>query len=190
MIRVNNAIMMNSTFDGKVNLNLDIDLDLGDARRLPDPSAIAVMVTQLLQNKVNEVGGYRYDCSGITASDLLCKRETCESKTKPVVNNVCNFDSIQTLHINETEKIVTVVLKNGNSAVVKCSPTDEFDTEVGFALAYTRSKFGSKSRIRRFIENNAKVTKKPIKKKRRGRKPGSGRKPTSEPVQAETGGSN
>lgn len=189
MIRVSNTTM-DLGLDGKVNVGLHIELDQGDARRLPSPSTIAIMVTQLLQNKVNEVGGYRYDCSCVNFNELFGKGETCEPKAKPVVNNVCNFDSIQTLHINETKKIVTVVLKNGNSAVVKCSPTDEFDTEVGFALAYTRSKFGSKSRIRRFIENNAKVTKKPIKKKRRGRKPGSGRKPTSKPVQAETGGSN
>ena len=172
------------------SIELCIDLDNGDLRRLPSVDEIAILIGNSLRQKVNEVGGYRYDCSGVNFNELFGKGETCEPKTKPVVNNVCNFDSIQTLHINETKKIVTVVLKNGNSAVVKCSPTDEFDTEVGFALAYTRSKFGSKSRIRRFIENNAKITKKPIKKKRRGRKPGSGRKPTSKPVQVETGGSN
>lgn len=84
--------------------------------------------------------------------------------------------SIQTIHVNEAKRIMTVVFSDGTKQIVKCSPEDSFDTEIGFALAIVRKLFNSKSQVRKFIANNAKVIKvpeQPVKPKRtrRPRKP-------------------
>ena len=80
--------------------------------------------------------------------------------------------SIQTIHVNEAKKIMTVVFSDGTHEIVKCSPEDCFDTEIGFALALTRKLFGSKTQVRKFISNNAKILKAPAPQpKKRGRKP-------------------
>ena len=81
-------------------------------------------------------------------------------------------NSIQTIHVNEAKKLMTVVFSDGTHEIVKCSPEDCFDTEIGFALALTRKIFGSKTRVRKFISNNAKILKAPAPQlKKRGRKP-------------------
>ena len=80
--------------------------------------------------------------------------------------------SIQTIHVNEAKKLMTVVFTDGTHEIVKCSPEDCFDTEIGFALALTRKLFGSKTRVRKFISNNAKTLKVPAPQpKKRGRQP-------------------
>lgn len=80
--------------------------------------------------------------------------------------------SAQTIHVNEEKKVVTVVFSDGTKQVVKCSPGDSFDTEIGFALAFARKLFGSKTQVRKYIARNAKVIKTPaVVKPKRGRKP-------------------
>ena len=76
--------------------------------------------------------------------------------------------SIQTIHVNEAKRIMTVVFNDGTKQIVKCSPEDSFDTEIGFALAIVRKLFNSKTQVRKFIANNAKVIKvpEPVKPKR------------------------
>ena len=74
--------------------------------------------------------------------------------------------SIQTIHINEEKKIIVVVFDDGRKQIVKCSPEDSFDTEVGFALAFTRALFGSKTQVRKYIAKNASVVKKVEKPKK------------------------
>lgn len=89
--------------------------------------------------------------------------------------------SIQTIHINEEKKIVVVVFDNGTKQIVKCSPEDSFDTEIGFALAFTRAIFGSKTQVRKLIAKKAKVVKKEVepeakpKKTRKSKKPIGGK---------------
>ena len=78
--------------------------------------------------------------------------------------------SIQTIHINEKEKVVVVVFDNGTKQIIKCSPEDSFDTEIGFALAFTRAIFGSKTQVRKFIAKKASVIKDEPKPKKRTRK--------------------
>lgn len=94
---------------------------------------------------------------------------------KPYHVEKLNGFSIQTVHVNEAKRIMTVVFSDGTKQIVKCSPEDSFDTEIGFALAIVRRLFNSKSQVRKFIANNAKVIKvpEPVKPKRtrRPRKP-------------------
>lgn len=62
---------------------------------------------------------------------------------------------IQAIYINNKKKIVTIVFKDGTHQIVKCSPEDSFDIEIGFALALTRKIFGSKTQTRKYINKNA-----------------------------------
>lgn len=83
-----------------------------------------------------------------------------------------NWFSIKTIHVNEAKKIMVVVFDDGTKQIVKCSPEDSFDAEIGFALALARRLFGSKTQVRKYIDRNAKVIKSPvIVKPKRGRKP-------------------
>ena len=80
--------------------------------------------------------------------------------------------SIKTIHVNEAKKIMAVVFEDGTKQIVKCSPEDSFDAEIGFALALSRKLFGSKTQVLKYIDRNAKVIKSPvIDKPKRGRKP-------------------
>ena len=131
--------------DGTVFRNVDILLSNGEARRLP------------LEDFGKKLEG---NVGDVKSSD-----------TKSVTAPLKGF-SIQTIHVNEVKKLMTVVFSDGTHEIVKCSPEDCFDTEIGFALALTRKLFGSKTRVRKFISNNAKVLKAPAPQpKKRGRKP-------------------
>lgn len=107
------------------------------------------------------------------------RRLPLEDFSKKLEGNVGNKiilplkgNSIQTIHVNEAKKLMTVVFSDGTHEIVKCSPEDCFDTEIGFALALTRKIFGSKTRVRKFISNNAKILKAPAPQlKKRSRKP-------------------
>lgn len=132
--------------DGTVFRNVDILLSKGEARRLP-------------------LEDFGKKLEGNVGDDVKAH------EPKGVIAPLKGF-SIQTIHINEEKKIVTVVFSDGTHEIVKCSPEDCFDTEIGFALALTRKLFDSKTRVRKFISNNAKVLKAPAPQpKKRGRKP-------------------
>lgn len=132
--------------DGTVFRNVDILLSNGEARRLP-------------------LEDFGKKLEGNVGDDVKANEPKC------VVAPLKGF-SIQTIHINEEKKIVTVVFSDGTKQVVKCSPEDSFDTEIGFALAFARKLFGSKTQVRKYITRNAKVIKAPvIVKPKRGRKP-------------------
>lgn len=132
--------------DGTAFRNVDIMLSSDEARRLP------------LEDF----------CKQIEGNVGKVKSSNTKSVTAPLKSGF----SIQTIHINEAKKLMTVVFIDGTHEIVKCSPEDCFDTEIGFALALTRKLFGSKTRVRKFISNNAKVLKAPAPQpKKRGRKP-------------------
>ena len=98
---------------------------------------------------------------------------------------------VNAIYVNEQKKTVVVVFNNGHKKIVKCSPKDEFDAEVGFALAIAREFVGEKMKVSEFVAKKAKVIKAaPVKKrKRRAKKPNTaedvaskkrGRKPKAE----------
>ncbi len=131
--------------DGTVFRNVDILLSNGEARRLP-------------------LKDFGKKLEGNVGDDVKAHEPTDVAPLEGF--------SIQTIHINEEKKIVTVVFSDGTKQIVKCSPDDSFDTEIGFALAFARKLFGSKTQVRKYITRNAKVIKAPvIVKPKRGRKP-------------------
>lgn len=98
---------------------------------------------------------------------------------------------VNAIYVNEQKKTVVVVFSNGHKKIVKCSPKDEFDAEVGFAIAIAREFVGEKMKVSEFVAKKAKVIKAaPVKKrKRRAKKPKTaedtapkkrGRKPKTE----------
>lgn len=118
----------------------------------------------------------------ILLSNGEARRLPLEDFSKKLEGNVGNVKacdvaplkglSTQTIHVNEGKKVVTVVFSDGTKQVVKCSPGDSFDTEIGFALAFARKLFGSKTQVRKYIARNARVIKAPaVVKPKRGRKP-------------------
>ena len=55
--------------------------------------------------------------------------------------------SVKAIYVNEKKKTVAVKLKDGTVKTAKCSPMDEFDANVGFAIAFTRAYFGSREKL-------------------------------------------
>ena len=72
------------------------------------------------------------------------------------INNSQTYNIIRNIYIDEESKCVVVVFADGEKQIVKCSPNDEFDAEIGVALALARYYFGSKTQLRKFIQKNAK----------------------------------
>lgn len=155
--------------DNTVFRSVDILLNGGEARRLP-PQAFKEAIEGLSHNVKVEDECLLKKLFGINEPKL----EQEPQKARPHIAPVKGF-SIQTVHVNEEKKIVTVVFSDGTKQIVKCSPEDSFDTEIGFALAVARKLFNSKTQVRKFIADNAKVIKAPEpakpKKTRKPRKP-------------------
>ena len=61
--------------------------------------------------------------------------------------------------VNEAKRVVCVVFKDGSKQLVRCSPEDQFDPEIGVALAIARNQCGSKTRLRKLIAERARFVK-------------------------------
>lgn len=59
--------------------------------------------------------------------------------------------SVKAIYVNEKKKTVAVKLKDGTVKTAKCSPMDEFDANVGFAIAFTRAYFGSREKLENVV---------------------------------------
>ena len=141
--------------DGTIFRNVDMLLTKDEAKRMPLESFAATLEKGVGNAKLHEVESIKFE--------------------EIVVQNA----KLQTVHINKEKKIVTVVFSDGTKQVVKCSPEDSFDTEIGFALACTRAVFGSKTKVRKFIEKNADFAKvKETKVKEKPTKSTNSKKPT------------
>ena len=60
------------------------------------------------------------------------------------------------IQINPSKKTVFVQLIDGRKALVRCHPEDEFDEEIGVALAVCRALCGSKSQFKKYLNSDAK----------------------------------
>ena len=72
------------------------------------------------------------------------------------IDYILGFGSndIKHIFINEKTKTVYVRFQDGILQVSKCHPDEEFDLEIGVALAYARHAFGSKNKFKKMIEEN------------------------------------
>lgn len=67
-------------------------------------------------------------------------------------------NDIKHIFVNEKTKTVYVRFQDGSLQVSKCHPDEEFDLEIGVALAYARHAFGSKNKFKKMIEENTSFT--------------------------------
>lgn len=58
---------------------------------------------------------------------------------------------IKNVFFNEVKKTTTVVFNDHTSIIVKCTDKDEFDPEMGLAMALVRKCFGSRSKFQKAV---------------------------------------
>ena len=66
--------------------------------------------------------------------------------------------------VNEEERVVTVVFEDGSVRMSRCSKDDHFDPVIGVAMCIAARKLGSRTKLKKYVENNARFVK-PKKKK-------------------------
>lgn len=85
---------------------------------------------------LNPVGGEK-NCNVISDG---CKKYAEELK-----------DSIKSVQFNAKKGVTTIVLTNGAKGIARCSQGDEYDVDVGFALALTNALFGSRTQTHKYV---------------------------------------
>lgn len=76
-----------------------------------------------------------------------------------IINKVTTvLENCVAVVVNEEKGVVAFVPRFRGAAkqIVRCSPEDQFDPEIGVALAICRGLFGSKTQFRKFVRENAK----------------------------------
>ena len=63
-------------------------------------------------------------------------------------------DLIRSITVNEKKKVTTVVFKDGDVQMSKCSEHDQFDKNVGVALCIAAHLSGSKTKFKEFVNKN------------------------------------
>lgn len=66
-------------------------------------------------------------------------------------------DVIRNILVNKKKKLVTVVFSDGNHEIIKCDKDDNFDINVGVALAIAQHAFGSKTHFHKVIAKKTRV---------------------------------
>lgn len=61
------------------------------------------------------------------------------------------ISGIKNVFFNEVKKTTTVVFNDHTSVIVKCTDNDEFDPEMGLAMALARKCFGSRSKFQKAV---------------------------------------
>jgi len=118
--------------------------------------------TQRIKNNIEEFEPIYYISHDIFTG---AEEELSESAIKRVVEDMFrDYKSLDTTNgtfhqiINDIEKVVfnppatVIIFKDGEKVVVKTSEDDEFDPEIGFAMAIIKKLFGSRSGFKKFIK--------------------------------------
>ena len=61
-------------------------------------------------------------------------------------------DMIKSVTINEKKRATTVVFKNGDVQIARCSKNDEYDKTVGIAICIAAHLAGSKEKLKKFVK--------------------------------------
>lgn len=64
---------------------------------------------------------------------------------------------IKSVTDNRVAKVMCVVFADGGKEIVRCSPSDDYDPEIGFALACARHMLGSRTQVRKYLEEASRV---------------------------------
>lgn len=92
--------------------------------------------------------GIKFDCN---SKDFLRRISIEENKMK---------NQIKSITVNQKKRIITVVFKDGDVQMSKCSDKDVFDETVGVALCIASHFAGSKTKFKNFVAEHTKEKKK------------------------------
>ena len=111
--------------------------------------------------------------------DFIADRNSTEKSVIEYIDSLLEgkkeiHTSVKCIYIDKEARVTVVLFQDGTKQIVKCSPNDEFDAEVGVALAIARQLIGKKSKLKELVAT-AKVTEKkpepkPAEPKKRERK--------------------
>lgn len=62
------------------------------------------------------------------------------------------ISGIKNVFFNEVKKTTTVVFLDHTSVIVKCTDNDNFDPEMGLAMAIARRCFGSRTKLKKAVD--------------------------------------
>lgn len=65
--------------------------------------------------------------------------------------------TIESITDNRVDRVMCVVFADGGKEIVRCSPSDDYDPEIGFALACARHMLGSRTQVRKYLEETSRV---------------------------------
>ena len=89
--------------------------------------------------------------------DLKAAKEAAEMAAEEKKNKM-------SITVNEEERVVTVVFEDGSVRMSRCSKDDHFDPVIGVAMCIAARKLGSRTKLKKYVESNARFVK-PKKKK-------------------------
>lgn len=78
-------------------------------------------------------------------------------KTEGALRRRLMGHTIKSITDNRAAKVMCVVFADGDKQLVRCSPADDYDPEIGFALAYVRHVLISRSQVRKFLTEHSRV---------------------------------
>ena len=84
--------------------------------------------------------------------DLKAAKETAEMAAEEKKNKM-------SITVNEEERIVTVVFEDGSVRMSRCSKDDHFDPVIGVAMCIAARKLGSRTKLKKYVESNARFVK-------------------------------
>lgn len=64
---------------------------------------------------------------------------------------------IRSITDNRDAKVMCVAFEFGDKRIVRCSPQDDYDPEIGFALAIVRYMWGSRTQVLKFLDEYART---------------------------------
>lgn len=103
--------------------------------------------------------------------DFVLEDREYENSRKPITAGIIdssesNNYNITSITANKNKGVTTVVFEDGEVQMSKLAKGDHYDASVGVALCMAYRDFGSKTKFKKFVEENAKVIEKKIKKEK------------------------
>lgn len=97
-----------------------------------------------------KVDPIKVDINKIYPTNLIHELAELERKKKEEIMGIDKL--IKFVTVNEKKRIITVVFKDGDVRMIKCSDDDTFDTRVGVALCIAHHYAGSKTKFNKYIK--------------------------------------
>jgi len=100
------------------------------------------------QVKPFEGGGYHIFVNNEVGAQMKGYEEFTQIKHYLKIKNVL---------YNKKNRLLTVVFDDGEVVMIKCSPKDNFDVNIGVSLAITKRLYGSKNKFHKEVQKHFKI---------------------------------